>query len=196
MTKPKLPADPGDYFAHSDVSLEELAKLYKGQKGCSFDNLRKRSAKEKWVERRHKNGTETAQKTDKILTDSRASETAASFSKLEQLKEVTIDVHLEFMQNLKGQIKTIQNPYLFDGERTNSLFQTAMNNSVKVLMAVMKAEDERPETPDPSNLHRTQYKRSFANTTSIRNYASKPVPGLSLDGGDSGAEEREDNNSD
>lgn len=61
---------------------------------------------------------------------------------LRTLCDVTLRVHTKFMQNLEGQIGEIQNPYLFDGERTNSLFQTAMNNSVKLMLAALKAKED------------------------------------------------------
>jgi hypothetical protein len=69
---------------------------------------------------------------------------------LKELSDLTFAVHKEFMRNLQGQMNTITNPYLFDGERTNSLFQTAMNNSVKLILAAMKTkEDEDSEEITP-----------------------------------------------
>jgi hypothetical protein len=138
----KLPSNPRDHYVHTNVSLEELAELYAGQKSCSLSTLTRRCGKEKWPLQREQNESVVNARTDAIITRERASESAAIISKLEQLKDVTLEVHLEFMNNLKGQIKDIQNPFLFDGERTNSLFQTAMNNSVKVVMAAMKAQEE------------------------------------------------------
>lgn len=70
---------------------------------------------------------------------------------LKTLCDTTLAVHIEFMQNLQGQVKDITNPYLFDGERTNSLFQTAMNNSVKVMLAAMKAYDDAKEQEEPAS---------------------------------------------
>lgn len=61
---------------------------------------------------------------------------------LKELVDITIAVHREFMQKLRGQMQDISNPYLFDGERTNSLFQTAMNNATKLTMATFKGEDQ------------------------------------------------------
>lgn len=69
---------------------------------------------------------------------------------LKELSDLTFAVHKDFMRTLKGQMKDITNPYLFDGERTNSLFQTAMNNSVKLIIAAMKSKDDdtaEEETP-------------------------------------------------
>lgn len=72
---------------------------------------------------------------------------------LKELSELTFAVHKEFMRNLKGQIKDITNPYLFDGERTNSLFQTAMNNSVKLILAAMKAQDDTGPEEEPAGFN-------------------------------------------
>lgn len=68
---------------------------------------------------------------------------------LKELSDLTFAVHKEFMRNLQGQMNTITNPYLFDGERTNSLFQTAMNNSVKLILAAMKTKEEETEEETP-----------------------------------------------
>ncbi len=53
----------------------------------------------------------------------------------QRLADLTISVHIEFMQKLKGQMEEITNPYLFDGEKTNSIYQSAMNNATKLAIA-------------------------------------------------------------
>jgi len=121
---------------------------------------------------------------------------------LKALCSATIKVHRNFMERMltKGQdgqdmIKALEHPFLTDGEKVNSLFQTAMNNSVKVYLAAIKAQDDDPEEANPAgNVHHTNYQRSFSNSSSIRNYASKPIPGLQMASGDSGQAEREDDN--
>lgn len=121
---------------------------------------------------------------------------------LKALCSATIKVHRKFMERMltKGQdgqdmIKALEHPFLTDGEKVNSLFQTAMNNSVKVYLAAIKAQDDDPEEANPAgNVHHTNYQRSFSNSSSIRNYASKPIPGLQMASGDSGQAEREDDN--
>jgi hypothetical protein len=70
---------------------------------------------------------------------------------LKELSDLTFAVHKEFMRNLKGHIGEITNPYLLDGERTNSLFQTAMNNSVKLILAAMKAKDDPEDSESPED---------------------------------------------
>ncbi len=60
---------------------------------------------------------------------------------LRELTQITIDVHTRFMKKLMAQMDMIENPYLLDGERTNSLFQTAMNNAVKLAMAQMQVDE-------------------------------------------------------
>jgi len=138
----RLPKDPRDYFVHNKVSLIKLSELYTGQKGCSLSNLKTRSVKESWQDQQTLNWAKSQLKADEIIIESKASEIAQDLSKLEELKDLTIEVHLEFMRKLKGQIKDITNPYLLDGEKTNSLFQTAMNNAVKVLLVSLKDPDD------------------------------------------------------
>lgn len=70
-------------------------------------------------------------------------------SELKDLCTSTVRVHAKFMAQLEGQIEDIQNPYLFDGERTNSLFQTAMNNSVKILINCIKEDEDTSEEEAP-----------------------------------------------
>jgi hypothetical protein len=66
-------------------------------------------------------------------------------NELKEFCDITLAVHKEFMMNLQGQLQTITNPYLFDGERTNSLFQTAMNNATKIYLATLKGEEANIE---------------------------------------------------
>lgn len=53
-------------------------------------------------------------------------------TKLDKLTEKNIDVSCQFMDKLEEQMDVITNPFLTDGERNNSLFQTAMNNATKL----------------------------------------------------------------
>jgi hypothetical protein len=61
---------------------------------------------------------------------------------LSALSKLTIKVHTQFMLKLQDQMKEITNPYLLDGERVNSLFQTAMNNSVKLTLNALKEQEQ------------------------------------------------------
>lgn len=65
---------------------------------------------------------------------------------LKALCNVTIRVHTAFMLKLETLLPEITNPYLFDGERTNSLFQTAMNNAVKLTTNALKDGDGDTDT--------------------------------------------------
>ncbi len=115
---------------------------------------------------------------------------------LKELCDLTIQVHKEFMRNLKGQIKNITNPYLLDGERTNSLFQTAMNNSVKVMMGAMKMQEEKQEdgaqTSNP--VYRSIYQNCQFDASTTGNFASKAI--VPVESGNPGEEEWEDDSSD
>lgn len=74
---------------------------------------------------------------------------------LKALCDVTLRVHTRFMTKLEGQLDEISNPYLFDGERPNSLYQTAMNNSVKLMQSYLaaKQEAEKPSLPEPQSVN-------------------------------------------
>lgn len=132
----KLPADPGDYYAHNDVSLEELAELYKGTKGCSLDNLKKRSRKEKWAERRHQIGTETALKTDEILIESKATDTARQLAKVSAAYEFMLDNILQELPNMGALVH--------DGEKFPNKYH--LKTWEMGLAAYLKPKEEEPET--------------------------------------------------
>lgn len=64
---------------------------------------------------------------------------------LRSLCNVTIRVHTAFMLKLESQMDQLTNPYLFDGERTNSIYQTAMNNAVKLTNNALKEKEAETE---------------------------------------------------
>lgn len=83
MAKKKLPEDPRDYYVHHpETSLEDLAQLYKGQRGCSLANLKIRSSKEKWVEQLDQVYTETKLKTDEKLIEANATQAASQMKRV------------------------------------------------------------------------------------------------------------------
>ena len=81
-------------------------------------------------------------KTKATISDKIASDVAEESAALVKL---TIRVHTRFMQKLDDQIDDITNPFLTDGERTNSLFQTAMNNAVKITLNALKDQDDEKD---------------------------------------------------
>lgn len=109
---------------------------------------------------------------------------------LKALCSVTMRVHRKFMENLEPQIADIQNPYLFDGERTNSLFQTAMNNSVKLMLAALKTEEEKPEDEQAASsaVYRSVYQISEPDAAS--NGDPQGEAASTMESGDIGAQER------
>ena len=117
-------------------------------------------------------------------------------SQLKELCDVTLRVHLKFMKGLEPQIADIQNPYLFDGERTNSLYQTAMNNSVKLMLAALKAEEEKPEDEQAASsaVYRSVYQISEPDAAS--NGDPQGEAASTLESGDTGTQERQDDASD
>lgn len=111
----------------------------------------------------------------------------SSKSELKALCAVTLRVHRKFMENLEPQIADIQNPYLFDGERTNSLFQTAMNNSVKLMLAALKTEEDKSgdEQTASSTVYRSVYQISEPHAAPDGD--SQGEAESTLESGDSGA---------
>jgi|GEM_PF-6651173 len=71
-----LPEDPRDYYVHNPCSLAELAKLYKGQKGCSLPNLKLRCSREKWVKQLENFDAEVKERADEIIIQAKAQEIA------------------------------------------------------------------------------------------------------------------------
>lgn len=119
----------------------DIAKVY----DVSAKTISNRASEEKWGEERGILGKEIR---------------AEAEDDLKALCRATITVHRKFMERMlqtgedgKDMIKALEHPFLTDGERTNSLFQTAMNNSVKVMLAAMKEqEDGQDEEPPGFNI--------------------------------------------
>lgn len=75
---------------------------------------------------------------------------------LKALCSATIKVHRLFMErmlqkNRDGQdmIQALEHPFLMDGEKVNGLYQTAMNNSVKLYQTIVKVQDDAPAEEEP-----------------------------------------------
>lgn len=110
-----------------DESSESIAQDYEGLTGNA---IRVRASKQKW------------QKQKDTIRNNIVSDVEDD---LKALCNVTLRVHKAFMEKLEGQLEQISNPYLLDGERTNSLYQTAMNNSFKVMIAAIKNQETEPD---------------------------------------------------
>ena len=73
MATADLPEDPRELYVTSDaLSLRALARLYKGQRGCSQRNLELRSKKEGWDRLRREWRSSVAQKARDEESDKRA----------------------------------------------------------------------------------------------------------------------------
>lgn len=100
----------------------EIAKDYKD---CTAAKISYKASVNNW----------TKEKTNK--SNEKVDSLVSSFyervrTKLDALTERNIDVSCKFMEKLEDQMDAITNPFLTDGERNNSLFQTAMNNATKL----------------------------------------------------------------
>lgn len=88
----------------------------------------------------------------KVKTEISESVVAAVEDDIKALCTATIKVHRKFMERMlqkdqddKDIIQALDHAFLTDGERVNSLFQTAMNNSVKILQAHLKITEDNGE---------------------------------------------------
>lgn len=115
-------------------SPREIAKDYRNTTG---DNISKMAYRNGW--KREK---------DKIREEHVGSAIETQKSTLEELCSLTEQIHFEFIGKLKAKrddgttmMDDIQNPFLFEGERVNSLFQTVLNNATKILLAKLKYEE-------------------------------------------------------
>jgi len=147
-----------DYFIHSEITLEDLAELYKGKKGCSFPNLRKRSAREKWIERRNKNDTKLEQKVAEKVVEKKADIIASDLSwrgmfrntMREEMLSVVNDIKLARQSGLIG--LTVQ-----DGEGfLNKAYENYQKGAIDLLKEMekhdMKMEQlaaAKPTEPEP-----------------------------------------------
>lgn len=114
----------------SGESWDDIQKVY----DVPLSTLKNRASREKWKYEAIQIGTEIR---ESIKQD------------LKELCRENIQLHLDFLKKLreadadgKTMLDFIQNPFLFDGERVNSLFQTAMNNATKLTQSVIKVEAE------------------------------------------------------
>lgn len=112
-------------------SGEKPVDIAKDYRDCTRQKISQKATRDGWTQSKE------------ILCNQIASEALEALSdELKELCNVTTRVHLKFMQQLETQMESITNPYLTDGERTNSLFQTAMNNATKVMLALYGKDDD------------------------------------------------------
>jgi hypothetical protein len=118
-------------------SWEAIREVY----DVPLGTLKNRASREKWSDEALRIGTEIR---------------AEAEDDLKALCTATIKVHRKFMERMLKKdsegndvIEALEHAFLTDGERVNSLFQTAMNNSVKILQAHLKAQEDNPEEEEP-----------------------------------------------
>lgn len=89
----KLPADPRDHYVHNNqVTIEELATLYKGQKGCSKSHLTRRCAEENWQQQREDIARKKREKTDEKIVERTADKNAQLTEEHNNLIEYMINL--------------------------------------------------------------------------------------------------------
>lgn len=109
------------------ISGEPPRVIAEDYQKCTAKQIGIKASKSGWVIKKNK----MAKKHVKSILDSQQEE-------IDRFCENTLSVCSQFMEKLasKEMMDMINNPYLFDGERTNSLFQTAMKESVRVYLTL------------------------------------------------------------
>jgi len=134
------------------------ARYLKGEKpkdiapdfGLTAKQISEKANYEGWVQKKARISEKVEEKTENAILSLKD----LAF----KLAEANLRVHLAFVDKLAeaDMMATIQNPYLFDGERVNSLFQTAMNNATKLTQGVLSGNDEHTQDvdmPEPDSVN-------------------------------------------
>lgn len=103
--QPALPADPRDFYIQSErkISLEKLAALYKGVRGCSKNNLCKRSSLEHWPEKRKKFWDATNTKVEEKLQEKTVEQKVKTITELNAEHNKIVDNVIKMGQALLAQ---------------------------------------------------------------------------------------------
>lgn len=166
MARQKLPEDPRDYYVHNDISIEELAKLYKGKKGCSLGNLKRRCRFENWESQLSQNYSKTILKTDEKAIEKKSDQIASDLSwrgmfrntMREEMLSVVNEIKLARTSGLIG--LTVQ-----DGEGfLNKVYEIYQKGAIDLLKEMEKhdmklelVEAEKPPEPDKPQFDPASY---------------------------------------
>lgn len=131
-------------------SGEKPVHIAKDYKDCTASKISLKATRSGWVKEKEQ------------LCNSIASEAIeATHTELKELCNITTRLHLKFMKKLEENMHEITNPYLLDGERVNSLYQTAMNNATKIMLALYGKDDDVKKSVDRITV---EFKRPDART--------------------------------
>ncbi len=109
---------------------ERPVDIAKDYRDCTSKKIRDKAFSGGWA--RHKT----------TITDSMVADAIASYKdELAGLASDNIRILRKIMRTLEKQVDSMENVYLFDGERVNGLFQTALNNATKITIALDCQED-------------------------------------------------------
>lgn len=112
-------------------SGERPVDIAKDFRDCSAKQISLKASRSGWVREKE------------ALCNSIASEALeATHNELKELCNLNARIHFKFLKQLEENMHLITNPYLLDGERVNSLFQTAMNNATKIMLALYGQDEE------------------------------------------------------
>ncbi len=81
MPKKRYPKDPRDYYVQAvpKVSLEQVAKAYKGRSDCTLHTLKNRCVAENWVQLRAELRIHAADRALELATESMAQDVARTW---------------------------------------------------------------------------------------------------------------------
>ena len=118
-------------------SGERPVDIAKDYRDCSAKQISLKASRAGWV------------KEKEALCNSIALEALeATHNELKELCNLNARIHFKFLKQLEENMALITNPYLLDGERVNSLFQTAMNNATKIMLALYGKDDDVKKAAD------------------------------------------------
>lgn len=95
--------DPRDLYVKQGLSLDDVAKLLKGRKGCSIQQLKRRSSREKWGKQRDDWEAKVRQETDARSAVTEADHRAQQLARIRKAESLG-GVLLERLE------KRVQNP--------------------------------------------------------------------------------------
>lgn len=118
---------------------ESPVDIAKDYRDCNSTMIRSRASRGDWMQQRDEMRHTVAEAVAKDYSDD-----------LEKLCKKSISVYLEFMNKLSDNMDMITNPYLFDGEKTNPLFQTAMKEAGSIFRMVYGyVQEKKPVDAEP-----------------------------------------------
>lgn len=128
------PNDPKDYYVQSGqrVTIAQLAKIYKGVRGCSESRLHRRAAEEGWSKERQEFKRRTAEKTIEKTAEIVAKRSAKN------LADLNIQ-HLEEVNTLKSYFKQLLKQGVIDSQDDHGNLVRKVTLTAKELRSISQS---------------------------------------------------------